>query len=166
MVRTNRKGLSNSKASGAVKAPASEPEDLDGPPVEDASTAEALDPPAEPAPDEKASRKEAMSDYQKRLDAVLALKTMTDCPCWQAFHSRIQKDIAGHGMAVLDAEKPRDVVKHQEGVKILKEIISGVRAPVDALTELVNEMPLYSNGMRTRAAWNVALGRVMITEIP
>lgn len=107
-----------------------------------------------------AEKKKALSDYEKHLKAVKDLKEMTDTASWREFHSRIQKQLAQHGRDVLDAEKTRDIIRHQEGVKILKEIIAEVCEPVTKLQGYVRDMPLFAKDFKDLAEWNTALGQV------
>ena len=108
----------------------------------------------------------ALTDYQKAVDDVLRVKAMTDTDAWKTFYVEIQKQIRRHSIDILDAEKPRDVVRHQEGVKILRGLIGSVREPVGKLNGYIASMPLFSAQMRTRAEWNDALGIVELTETP
>ena len=114
---------------------------------------------------EEQKRKQAMVDYDSHLEDVTALKAMTDTAAWKRFYAGMKADIARHGEDVLDAEKPRDVVKHQEGVKLLRGLISRVQTPVDELNLYAHSMPLFSPEMKIRAQWNDALGQVELKGI-
>ena len=114
----------------------------------------------------KAQQKaKAVADYQGHLAKVKVLQTMTDTDAWQSFYRSIQERIAKHGREVLDAEKTREIIQHQEGVKILRDLLDRVAAPVRELQHFINAMPLFSQEMRERAEWNAALGRVEITAV-
>lgn len=110
-----------------------------------------------------AEKKQAMSDYDGYLDGVKELKSMTDTKAWHRMFGEIKVAIENHGKSVLVAEKNRDVIRHQEGVKILRGVLAKVREPVDELNNFVHNMPLFSAQMKTRASWNEALGRVELT---
>jgi len=110
-------------------------------------------------------RKQAKTDYQKHLDAVMELKTMTDTPAWQAYYRMIQNEIKRHGEAVLNAEKSREVIAHQEGVKVLRSLIRRVKAPIDSLDSFIRAMPLFVGDMKMRAEWNAALGKVELRTV-
>ncbi len=112
---------------------------------------------------EAEERKNAVSGYQERLTRVHELKAMTDTKRWQKFYAGIQKDIERHAREVLDAEKTRDVLRHQEGVKILRAILDNVSAPVGELQSYINDMPLFAQGMKTRAKWNAGVGIVELS---
>lgn len=111
-----------------------------------------------------AERKQAMSDYDDYLARVMELKSMTDTKSWQRMFGEIMSAIDRHGKSVLVAEKNRDVIRHQEGVKILRGVIAKVREPVDELNNFIHNMPLFSAQMKTRASWNEALGRVELND--
>ena len=113
---------------------------------------------------EAQKKKQAHADYDERLKIVRQLKQMTDTPAWQIFYIGIQGRIKTHGLLVLDAEKTRDVIQHQEGVKILKGLIQNVRQPVEDLNGFVNNMPLFAPSEVARANFNEALGTVELTR--
>lgn len=113
---------------------------------------------------EAQKKEKAFADYEARLKDVTELKDMTDTPAWQKLYAEMQVSIDRHAVDVLDAEKPRDVVKHQEGVKILRGLIFQVRGPVDALNSFVNNTPLFAPSEVARANFNEALGTVELTR--
>jgi hypothetical protein len=90
---------------------------------------------------------------------------MTDTAAWQDFYRHIQAEITKHGVEILDAEKTREIVQHQEGVKVLKALVSVVRKPVDDLTHLINSMTLFRPVIHTAAEFNTALGRIDLKRI-
>ena len=95
----------------------------------------------------------------------MALKAMTDSAHWAGVHSRIQRQIAIPAEAVLDAEKPREVIAHQEGVKVMRRFLAELQEPVNELQTFINARPLFAPVFPSRAQWNVALGRVEIKSI-
>lgn len=109
---------------------------------------------------EEVRERQAKTDYEKHLDAVKALKEMTDTQAWQDLYRHMQTEIVRHRAALEDAEKARDVVQHQEGIKIIRSVISHARKAVDDLNHFVASMPLFAKTMHTTAEWNDALGRV------
>lgn len=130
----------------------------------------------EPTPDETAlerakrlrdeeRRQSALADYSSHLATVRELKRMTDTKAWQELVRWITNQIDAHAKAVLDAEKPREVVQHQEGVKILRSFLAKAEQPVNALNEFIHAMPLFSGEMRVRAEWNETLGRVELRDL-
>lgn len=132
--------------------------------------------PVEPTPDETAldrarrlreeeRRLSALADYSSHLATVRELKRMTDTKAWQELVRWITNQIDGHAKAVLDAEKPREVVQHQEGVKILRSFLEKAEQPVNALNEFIHATPLFSGEMKVRAEWNPTLGRVELRDI-
>ena len=113
--------------------------------------------------EKKKKRKLAQTEYEKLLRKVAELKEMTDTPKWREVYASIHKAIARHGEEVLDAEKSRDVIHHQEGVKILRGLVDRVKAPVTALEDLCSKMPLFVKEFKTRATWNEKIGAVEMT---
>lgn len=110
------------------------------------------------------NKKKAFADYHDRLKKVEDLKAMTDTPAWQALYAEIMADIEKHAKDVLDVEKPREVVRHQEGVKILRGLIHRIRIKVDGLNNFVNNTPLFAPAEVVRANFNEALGTVELTR--
>ena len=110
-------------------------------------------------------RARAQEGYEAALGRVLELKVMTDTEAWRKFYARIQSQIKRHGQDVLNAEKTREIIQHQEGVKILRAILDDVQAPVGELRMYVNEMPLFAKLFHTRAQWNEALGNVELKDV-
>ncbi len=104
------------------------------------------------------------ADYADLLREVRDMKELTDTKAWQRLHRNIRAKISAHADAVLDAEKPREVVQHQEGVKILREVLAYPKAPVDLLTEFIKATPLFARMMPVRAEWNEALGKIELIE--
>lgn len=113
---------------------------------------------------ESRKKRKAFADYDARLKDVSELKDMTDTPAWQKLYAEMQASIDKHAADILDVEKPRDVVKHQEGVKVLRGLIFQIRAPVDALNSFVNNTPLFAPAEVARANFNEALGTVELTR--
>lgn len=105
------------------------------------------------------------TDYEIRLAAVVRLKEMTDTQAWQDLHRSIQTMIQVHAREVLEAEKNREVILHQQGVKILRTVLKQVRIPVDNLNDYITAMPLMSSQMGTRARWIDELGQVELYEV-
>lgn len=112
-----------------------------------------------------AEKQRALTDYEKQLQRVLALKSMTDCEEWQRVHRWVKTQIQKHASEILDAEKSREVVQHQEGVKILRDILETVKSPVAEFQAFCNGMNLFASQFRTRATWNDDLGIVQLTEV-
>jgi hypothetical protein len=114
---------------------------------------------------EEERKRKALTDYEKHLEAVMSLKAMTDTPAWQEHYRHMRARIEAHGQEVLNAEKTREVVQHQEGAKILRALIERVKGPVGDLNHYINAMPLFVSSMPIRAEWNGALGTVELREI-
>lgn len=112
-----------------------------------------------------AEKKKVKGDYEKRLADVMLLKAMTDTQAWQDFYRQIQSAIAEHGRAVLTAEKTREIIQHQEGVKILRAQLEMLSGPVRALNSFCNDMPLFAQDFKTRAVWNEGQGIVELRTV-
>jgi hypothetical protein len=110
-------------------------------------------------------KQKAKSDYEKMLSQVMDLKEMTQTEAWQRNYRWLKMQVKKHADDILDAEKPRDVVRHQEGVKLIKEILESVKGPVEEMNEFISKMPLFSGSFKVRAAWNDDLGIVQLTEV-
>jgi hypothetical protein len=116
-------------------------------------------------PELAAKRAKSLTDYERRLRDVEKLKEMTDTEAWQDFYRSIQQSIDAHGAAVLDAEKSREVIRHQEGVKILRGLIESVQECIAELNRFVTACPLFVQDMPLRATWNETLGTVELKRV-
>ena len=110
-------------------------------------------------------RAQALTGYEKRVEQIRDLQRMTDTEAWQQYYFDVQTQITKHGDAVLNAEQTREVIHHQEGVKILRWMIEKIREPVDDLNKFITSYPLFAGEMKIRAEWNASLGTVDIREI-
>ncbi len=110
-------------------------------------------------------KQKAILDYTTMLDDVRIMKAMTDTQAWQKFVRDIHNKIRVHAAALLDAEKPREVVEHQMGVKTLREMLNYPACPVDTLNHFVNNMPLFAQEMPVRARYNRDLGTIELTDV-
>ncbi len=110
------------------------------------------------------NKKKAFEDYEERLKEVEDLKAMTDTPAWQKFYAGVMASIEKHAQDILDTEKPRETIRHQEGVKILRGLVFQLKMPVDTLNAFVNNTPLFAPAEVARANFNEALGTVELTR--
>ena len=104
--------------------------------------------------------KKAKLDYRSLLADVEALSQMTDTQAWKKFWAALGAMKTTSASEVLLAEQTREIIRFQEGVKLVNVIMDRVEAPVKALTHFCNSMPLFASEFKTRAAWNAALGQV------
>ncbi len=116
-------------------------------------------------PEEQRRKKSAEVDYEKKLADVRDLEDMTSTDSWRRFYTELQSSMNQHRISLEDAEG-KDVIRHQEGLKILRSVIEKVKKPVDDLNSfIVNTGPLFSTNMKYRAEWNTALGKVEMREV-
>lgn len=121
--------------------------------------------PKQLTPEEQRRKKSAEVDYEKKLADVRDLEEMTDTDSWRRIHTELQSSMNQHRKSLEDAEG-KDVIRHQEGLKILRAVIEKVKKPVDDLNNfVVNTGPLFSGNMKYRAEWNTALGKVELREV-
>lgn len=113
---------------------------------------------------EAANKKKAFADYEERLKEVEELKAMTDTPAWQKYYAEMMASIEKHAVDILETEKPRETIRHQEGVKILRGQIFKLKQPIDTLNNFVNNTPLFAPADVARANFNEALGTVELTR--
>jgi len=109
-------------------------------------------------------KKETLRDYETRLEVVLEMKQMTDTKAWKDFYSGIMNIRRNAEILVLDEEKTRDIIKRQEEVKVVKQIIKLVQKSIENLNAYCNAMPLFRNYFHTNAIFNEALGIIEIKE--
>lgn len=109
-------------------------------------------------------KKAALTDYGKRLVAAKKLKLMTDTEAWQQLHKSIKRQIANHAESVLDHTlNSKDLAYHQQGVRVLRDLLTQVRAPVDSATSFEKELPLFAASEVTdRVEWDDKTGRVTV----
>lgn len=114
---------------------------------------------------EENKKKVARKDYEDHLESVNELKEMTDTKAWQKFYANLQRAIAKAGRSVLDAEKTRDIIKFQESVKIIRQIIAKVKEPVNEMNTFCTAAPLFVQQFPVRAGFNDATGKVELSGI-
>lgn len=114
---------------------------------------------------EDQERAQAKTEYEKRLADVMKLKAMSDTDAWQETYRWIRTRIEQHSQDILIADKPRDVIAHQEGVKVLRNFISEVKKPVEAFSDYFLRMPLFAPTVRIRAEWNEVVGKVELRDL-
>lgn len=114
--------------------------------------------------DDTRRKRDAVAGYEERLGKVMRAKAMTDTAAWGDLYGLIRETIAHHAKQVLDAEKPRDVVRHQEGVKILRDLAGWPGKAVEALADYTRSMPLFAREFKTTAGWNQETGRIELRE--
>ncbi len=109
-------------------------------------------------------KKAALTDYGKRLLAAKKLKQMTDTEAWQQLFKSIKRQIANHAESVLDHTlSGKDLSYHQQGVRVLRDLLTQVRAPVDAAMSFEKELPLFAASEVTeRVEWDDKTGRVTV----
>jgi len=112
-----------------------------------------------------AAKKKARSDYDRLLADAKAAKRMTDLPAWQAFYRKLTERKAEHARQILIAEKTRDVVRHQEGSKLIGELVQDVKEPVNALNRFIRETPLFCGANCLRAVFNESLGTIRLVPV-
>lgn len=109
-------------------------------------------------------KKAALTDYGKRLLAAKKLKQMTDTEAWQQLFKSMKRQIANHAESVLDHTlSGKDLSYHQQGVRVLRDLLTQVRAPVDAANSFEKELPLFAASEVTeRVEWDDKTGRVTV----
>lgn len=109
-------------------------------------------------------KKAALTDYGKRLVAAKKLKQLTDTEAWQQLFKSIKRQIANHAESVLDHTlSGKELSYHQQGVRVLRDLLTQVRAPVDSATSFEKELPLFAASEVTdRVEWDDKTGRVTV----
>src|SRR3990167_3844468 len=72
----------------------------------------------------QAKQAEAAENYSEKLAKVQRSKDMTDTRAWRELYLKLHDMVKVAAAAVLEAEKPRDVVRCQEQVKIIRGIMA------------------------------------------
>jgi Skp family chaperone for outer membrane proteins len=113
---------------------------------------------------EDQKKQAALTDYEKRLANVKKLKKLTDTEAWQQLYKSMQKTIANHAESLLDHKlTSKDVIYHQQGVRVLRDLLNRMRAPMDALASFEKDMPLFAPGeIKEHATWDGKTGRVIL----
>lgn len=89
---------------------------------------------------------------------------MTSTPAWKDYYNKLQQMKKEHSHLILTEEKTREMIRHQEGIKVIDEIIDILRQPVINLNDYCNNMPLFAKQFQYRANFNIALGIVEVSE--
>lgn len=111
-------------------------------------------------------RNDAVTDYEQRLVGVYTLRHLTDTAAWQQLYKLMTGKIAEHAEAMLDVDLTGNQMKvHQLTVKVYRDLILRVRAPVDALTSYAETMPLFvKQEMKQAVKWDEKTGRVVMKD--
>lgn len=105
-------------------------------------------------------------DYDSHLRAVEELVEMTSTVEWQRRHAWIQREIKRSATALLECEKPKEIVAHQQKVRAFREFLSVLKQPVEEMISFCKDMPLFAGTFPKHASWNEALGRAELRENP
>lgn len=112
-----------------------------------------------------AEQEKAMSDYDRHLGRVKVVAEMTDTEGWGAFYAHARWGQRQSLEALKDAEKPREVVQHQQAIKAVEMLMTAVARPCRELSSFIESMPLFASGMKTRAEFDQKTGRVILRTI-
>jgi len=118
---------------------------------------------AKAAEAEEQKEKVIKKDYADHLHEVEELKAMTETKAWQKFYANLRRAITKAGKDILDAEKTREIIRYQESVKIIRQILVKVREPVDEMNTFCNAHPLFVAEFPVRPEWNEATGTVELS---
>ncbi len=114
---------------------------------------------------EEQEKHKVESDYDRLLKRVFELQDMTNTPAWQLFWKRLQNLRHQHALEIITEEKTRDMIRHQEAIKLIDSIKKQVVEPTGDLDSFCGAYPLFTPHFRHRATWNDALGTVQIKKV-
>lgn len=109
--------------------------------------------------EEKAGTNE---EYAKAIVRVRKLRDLTATAAWRDLYRWLVTEIDGHAAAVLEAEKTREVVRHQEGAKILRGIIEHIQSPIHELNAVIDATPLFLPKDYQAGLWDAETGDALL----
>ncbi len=116
--------------------------------------------------DPKISKDKAsvMNDVNKKLKRIKELMKMTNTPAWKAFYKRLTDSVRKNEEGLVHLEKNREIIKAQEGVKIINQIIEDVQRPINDLNSLFDNHPLFTPAQQWEASFDKKTGTVDLKE--
>jgi hypothetical protein len=111
-----------------------------------------------------AEKRRVVDSYEKLLTQVQDLSAMCETDTWKRYYAELRAMRQEHARQILTEEKTRQMVAHQEAIKIIDAICEYVAQPVSKLQDLCVAMPLFASEYHTRAQWNMQLGRVDLSS--
>ena len=112
-----------------------------------------------------AVEKDRLTHYQKLLKLAEDMQQMTETRAWRRLYTYMMDQVASHAEAILDAEKVREVIHHQEAVKVLRDLLRTVRAPIKSVNDYVKECPLFVGANRVTVKWDAKAGTVRFVKL-
>ncbi len=114
---------------------------------------------------EEQEKQKVESDYDRLLKKIFELQDMTETPAWQNFWKQLQNLRVKHALEIVTEEKTRDMIRHQEAIKLIDSIKQRVAEPIGDLDSFCGAYPLFTPHFLHRATWNDALGTVQIKKV-
>ncbi len=87
---------------------------------------------------------------------------MTDTEAWKELYQKMQNLKIKHSKLILSEDKTREMIRHQEFIKIIDEISDLLKQPIENLNDYCNNMPLFQELFSHHANFNSTLGIVEI----
>ncbi len=101
--------------------------------------------------------------YDQLTDEVSQLQELTGCPGWGRFFGSLLREADEARGGLEFAEKPRDVIRLQATIALVKSQLKKLQQPVEDLNALRTKWPLFHQEMPWRADFDEATGRVALT---
>lgn len=105
-------------------------------------------------------RKQRLSEYERLLKHVTFLSEMCETVAFKKHYRHLLSRKYAHEKLILSAEKTRDILRSQEAIKEIDEILETLSLPVKELNDFCREMPLFAEDFHTRAEWKEEAGIV------
>lgn len=102
--------------------------------------------------------------YDKLVKSVKELQKLTKLRPFKDFYKSVIGKRETSQTEWVDEDKSREIVRHQETVRIVNSIIDDLRKPVDELNDFCNGMPLLAGLHPMRADFDEATGEVELKE--
>lgn len=114
--------------------------------------------------DESIKRERAQEDYRRLIENIHHLADMTQKRGWDWMHDQLQNKRKTAEILILSEEKTRDMIRHQETIKVIQGIYSIIKDRVEELNNYPVKFPLFAIDFRSRAKFDEKSGIVTIWQ--
>ncbi|MFA7331963.1 MAG: hypothetical protein WC326_12915 [Candidatus Delongbacteria bacterium] len=100
--------------------------------------------------------------YDRLIHEVQHLEELTGCAGWGRFFGGLLREADEARTQLEFAEKPRDVIKLQATIALVKSQLKKLHQPVEDLSAMRTKWPLFTGEMPWRADFDEPTGRVTL----
>jgi len=103
-----------------------------------------------------------LNDYEEYLQPVLDLQETTRKTTFRELWKRLNEMESNAEEALITEDKSRPMIRHQETIRIIRDLRSTLAEPVRELNAFARDHPLLAADLRTLAEWRNETGTVEI----